>query len=242
MDDLHPNAAARRDSTNSMGLAGFIVSIVSLIGCAGILSPLSLIFSLIGLGREPKGFAIAGLVLSIIGLLWFGAMFFFGVLGVILMAAGLGVLAAGAVMVSSVGENAFGIIERVHEIHESTGDVPPSLADLNLGADELTDTWGNRFVYIPSADGDAFVLFSAGPDGDYGTDDDYHGRIRLDGGFDFNVGQGYGAFDGGEWGDVRTRVIAEGETPLPGEIEGETPAPEPAEPPQTPEPPSGEPM
>ncbi|MBC7834911.1 MAG: hypothetical protein H7Y88_07400 [Phycisphaerales bacterium] len=77
---------------NGLGLAGFIVSLIGLISC-GILSPIGLIMSWIAKSREPKGLAIAGVVLGLVGsaeLILFLAL---GVFGMILAALGL---AAGA--------------------------------------------------------------------------------------------------------------------------------------------------
>jgi hypothetical protein len=52
--------------TNAFGLVGFILSLAGFV-FGGLLCPLGLIFSVIGMKREPKGFAIAGLVIGIIG-------------------------------------------------------------------------------------------------------------------------------------------------------------------------------
>ena len=52
---------------NALGLAGFITSLVGLLG--GCVSPISFLLSLFALGKRPRGFAIAGLVLSLVGLL-----------------------------------------------------------------------------------------------------------------------------------------------------------------------------
>lgn len=63
------------DSSNGMGIAGLVISIVSFICCCGSLSWLSLIFSIIGMNYAKKnngvgkGISLAGLIISIIGLL-----------------------------------------------------------------------------------------------------------------------------------------------------------------------------
>ncbi len=62
-----PPKRAASAGSNVMGLVGFILSIVSLIFFFGVASPISLIFSLLGLKREPRGLAIAGTVISSIG-------------------------------------------------------------------------------------------------------------------------------------------------------------------------------
>ncbi|MEM7627150.1 MAG: DUF4190 domain-containing protein [Planctomycetota bacterium] len=54
---------------NGWGLAGFIVSIVSLVAC-GVPSIVGLILSIVGLTRKdrPKGLAIAGTIISVLGI------------------------------------------------------------------------------------------------------------------------------------------------------------------------------
>ncbi len=54
--------------TNGMGVAGFVTSIAGIATC-GLLAIFGVILSGIGLRKEPKGFAIAGLVIGLIGLL-----------------------------------------------------------------------------------------------------------------------------------------------------------------------------
>jgi len=49
---------------NGWGIAGFVVSLVS-IATLGLLSPLALLFSLIGMRRAPRGFAVAGTAISL---------------------------------------------------------------------------------------------------------------------------------------------------------------------------------
>ena len=62
------------NQSNSMGIAGFVLSIVAIIFSwipvlNWILWLLGLIFSIIGMNRKPKGFAVAGLVISLLGLI-----------------------------------------------------------------------------------------------------------------------------------------------------------------------------
>lgn len=66
---------------NDMGLSGFIVSIVALLLfwipiMGAIFWLLGLIFSCVGLAKKPKGYAIAGLVISLVSLLFFIARMF----------------------------------------------------------------------------------------------------------------------------------------------------------------------
>lgn len=63
-----PAAAPPPLGSNSMGVAGFVLSLASFATC-GCLSPVALVVSLFGLRREPKTLAVAGVVLSLLGFL-----------------------------------------------------------------------------------------------------------------------------------------------------------------------------
>jgi hypothetical protein len=52
--------------TNRIGLAGFVVSLLGIL-TLGILSPIAFVVSLVGLRKSPRGFAIAGSVLGLLG-------------------------------------------------------------------------------------------------------------------------------------------------------------------------------
>lgn len=71
-----------------MAIAGFVISLVSIICCCGSLSTFSLVFSIIGLVNSKKvngngkGLAIAGIIISILAyVLLFIVGFGFGILG-----------------------------------------------------------------------------------------------------------------------------------------------------------------
>ena len=61
--------------TNGVGIAGFVVSLVSLILCCGSLSVISLILSIVGVvsaknyNGNGKGLSISGIIISIIGII-----------------------------------------------------------------------------------------------------------------------------------------------------------------------------
>ncbi len=62
-----PANSGVRSSENVLGLIGFVLSIVSLLLFFGAASPVSLCLSLFGLRKQPRGFAIAGTVISALG-------------------------------------------------------------------------------------------------------------------------------------------------------------------------------
>lgn len=70
-----PIIVRERPQTNGMGIAGFIMSLITLffgwIPVFGwVLAGLSFLFSFIGIFKKPRGLAIAGLILSIVGVVF----------------------------------------------------------------------------------------------------------------------------------------------------------------------------
>src|ERR1043165_9168202 len=60
----YPIVPQRR--TNGLGIAGFVVSLVGIF-TLGLLCPIGLLLSFIALFRAPRGFAIAGLIIGLLG-------------------------------------------------------------------------------------------------------------------------------------------------------------------------------
>ena len=60
------NVYVPQNPRNGLGLAGFITSIVGWI-TFGLLCPIGLLLSIIALFKAPRGFAIAGLVIGVLG-------------------------------------------------------------------------------------------------------------------------------------------------------------------------------
>lgn len=70
-----PIIIREQSRTNGMGIAGFVISLITIflgwIPVFGwILWALGMLFSVIGVFRRPRGLAIAGLILSIVGLVF----------------------------------------------------------------------------------------------------------------------------------------------------------------------------
>ena len=69
------NNAPAQSQTNGLAIAGFVVSLVSTLLCCGGLNVVSLVLSIIGAvkakdyGGSGKGMAIAGIIISAIGLI-----------------------------------------------------------------------------------------------------------------------------------------------------------------------------
>jgi hypothetical protein len=72
-----------KQSDNTMGLVGFIASLVSLVfGWIPFIGQLiwlvGIVLSIIGVTKKPKGFAIAGIIISCIGIILFGFLMLLG--------------------------------------------------------------------------------------------------------------------------------------------------------------------
>jgi hypothetical protein len=145
-----------------------ILSIVGIISC-GLLCPIGAILSFFGCFKEPKGLAIAGLVIGIVGSLGLIiVLFFFGValMAFFGLALGLGVYA-------EVGTDAMAIQAAVSQYVTQNGTMPTSLQQVpGLTQDQLTDPWGNAYTFVPGAGGKGCTVISNGPDGAAGTNDD----------------------------------------------------------------------
>jgi hypothetical protein len=160
------------DQTNVPGLIGFILALVSFISC-GALAPVALILSIIGMRKEPKGLAIAGLIISILGmieLLIFGI--YFATVGV-MFASCLGLAAVGAQEAAKqqVTKEALRQAEMQIEGHRDlTGSLPDDVSG-NQQIEGLSDGWGKKLRYTRQ-DEESYELVSAGPDGLFDTFDD----------------------------------------------------------------------
>lgn len=165
----------RAPESNGLGLAGFVCSLVGLCS-GGLLSPVGLILSLVALGRQPRGFAIAGVVLGLLGScgiilsIVFLPLFLLGVL------ASAGVAGGVIAMLGPQLEAQFDmamVSQAVAEYRDRTGALPLRLDEVDIrDSDMLTDPWGNTYVYELSDDAMTFTLRSMGPDGQDGTADD----------------------------------------------------------------------
>ncbi|MBX3354460.1 MAG: type II secretion system protein GspG [Phycisphaeraceae bacterium] len=171
---------------NGLGIAGFVVGLIGLCGCLGLLSPIGLILSLFALTRAPRGWAIAGTVVSAIGcccLLPMG-------LPLVLVATGVVSVSAFAIwIVNTFGLGPEGktalfasiVAAMISIYYAQNGVLPPTLDDLDLAPEILRDGWGQPFVYEITDQG-GFVLRTLGADGKEGTADDFELEGVLQGG------------------------------------------------------------
>lgn len=157
MVELHPEQIPPPGGaveSNSLGLAAFILSIVGLF-TAGTLSLVGLILGIVALRREPKGFAIAGIIIGLIGLLG-GCIFLSIMMGLI----GAGALGIGLLSMFSV------------QIDKGT-------TELDRASQTIIE-WHTTHSGLPDeAEGEA-LLKARGIDADYELLPDGHFEITLE--------------------------------------------------------------
>jgi hypothetical protein len=163
---------------NGLAIAGFVCSLVGLFS-GGFLSPVGLILSLVALGREPKGFAIAGLILGLLGTCgWLIAFLMAG--AAILAFLGLGAAVATLAITEpdkvELTADAIAMTVAIEERRGTTGTLPASIDEVHLDQDLLTDPWGNEYRYVLDPARGGYRIMTDGPDGRPGTDDDINVR------------------------------------------------------------------
>lgn len=148
---------------NGWGLAGFIISIAGLIFC-GIPSIFGTIISMIGLRKEPRGFAIAGFCLGLVGVLELASILL--MMFVVVRTAQTTYYSARQTLTElQLNGEASLIADRWEEISRI-----PNQAEGNELLRGKRDMYGNSISY--ETDGASFTLRSAGPDELLDTEDD----------------------------------------------------------------------
>ena len=165
--------AAPVQERNGLGLAGFICSLVGLF-TGGLLCPIGLLISLIALGRRPRGFAIAGVIVGLLGSC--GGLilivFFSSLVLAMLAAIGLAVAMSDPQRLE-ITTDMVTTAAAVQQYQQGNRTLPASLDLLDLEDSVRTDPWGNQYEYhFSDATDMGFDLISAGEDGQFGTDDD----------------------------------------------------------------------
>ena len=154
--------------TNGLGVAGVVVSLVGLVATCGLLSPLGLLFSLIAMFKRPRGMAIAGLILGLIGSVWVIVAVF--VIGVTAIGAAVGIGAA-TKHLHAMSDISM-LAQAVKDRKAATGSLPADLKGLpGVDAKQLTDPWGNLYRLVKKDNGE-FDIVSDGQDGEPDTSDD----------------------------------------------------------------------
>lgn len=150
--------------SNGLGIAGFVTSLIGVVTC-GFLSPVGLLFSLFGLMKRPRGLAIAGTVLGLLGSAWLFFVGFTLVLGFLGLSKAVNMIAE----IESTRVKGRQAAEVVEQERDRTGMLPGEAAGNQLVSSH-TDFWNRPFRYKRS--GETFTIVSFGADGKEGTGDD----------------------------------------------------------------------
>jgi hypothetical protein len=171
--DLGYQSAFERPPGNGLGIAGFIVSLVGIFTC-GLLAPVGLILSAVGMRKEPRGLAVAGLVMGILGLLEAAAVVVFFVLAV--QSASRGIAALGPHFTTITAIPAAGM--RIKMYSDKHGAALPADVDGNTEIAAMRDGWGHPLRYH-QVNATEFEIRSGGPDGLFDTADDLNESLNT---------------------------------------------------------------
>lgn len=156
---------------NKLGRRGFWTSLFGLATC-GLLSPVGLTMSFLALSKKPRGAALAGVFLGLIGSAWVA------LLGAAMIGSAQGAAAMQAQRLETQTQTAMVQAEGVISHHRGdTGRLPEGIEGNKLVL-SFTDAWGHALRY--DRDDNAFAIRSAGPDGEFDTSDDLVNSHPLD--------------------------------------------------------------
>ena len=157
----YPQAYPQQRPTNALGVVGLVFSCLGFITC-GLLSPIGFLLSMIGLLNQPRTAAVVGSVIGFLGSFWL-VLFGYAIVG--------GFFFAKSALQEVQTVTAFGnAMSTVLELKRDNGRLPDASEGEEL-VRTTRDAWQERIMYTRSGD-DTFVLHSAGPDREHGTDDD----------------------------------------------------------------------
>ncbi|MFN3168441.1 MAG: DUF4190 domain-containing protein [Phycisphaeraceae bacterium] len=155
--------------SNGLGIAGFVVSLTGLVVTGGFVCPLGVILSLVALRKQPRGFAVAGLITGLLGC----------ALAALVVLAIAGVVGAGTAFMQGFS----GQINTSMTMDSASWDIDSHFANnQNTLPDQATgdaivgvyvDDWGTALRYEPLANSTQdYRLRSAGTDQQFNTLDD----------------------------------------------------------------------
>ncbi len=161
----HQQPSCRRCQSNGWGVAGFITSMVTLFFTLGLLSPIGLIISFVGLFKRPRGLAFVGFLLGLAGTLFWTGIGYAIFAGENNRVENYHEKQQSAVTLSHIDQT----LREIRAFHADTGKIPDGIEG-NKIAVQKKDAWDNCLRYDIFA---AHVsVSSAGSDGEFGTADD----------------------------------------------------------------------
>ncbi|MFK7789897.1 MAG: hypothetical protein AB8C95_10460 [Phycisphaeraceae bacterium] len=154
--------------TNGLGIAGFVISLSGMIVCMGLICPLGLLLSLIALTKEPRGFAIAGSIIGLLGSI-LGTLTALMVTGVIGSGLFWGSFSMNLQTSMTIDSASYDIDNHFANNNNTIPDEPTG----NTIISGYTDEWNNFLKYEPTQGSTTdYTITSAGPDGLFATSDD----------------------------------------------------------------------
>ncbi|HMO14253.1 MAG TPA: DUF4190 domain-containing protein [Pirellulaceae bacterium] len=175
---VSPVMVRQRTPFNWSGFTGFLLSLASPF-TAFLLAPLALIFSVRGLRRPRRGFAVTGALFSAIGTAILGMMIIFGVREhqqhrmAQVQSMRQRVVKVQIAETNTVIESAVAELLKYRELHD--GELPDGVEG-NVLAIQYIDAWKNELRYEPSEK--HALIRSAGPDGIFDTSDDMVSKVE----------------------------------------------------------------
>lgn len=152
-------------------MAGLIASVLGIFTC-GFLHPLSLLISLVGLLKPPRGMAIAGTVISLLGIGFLVLSGYGLVMGILGFKQFMSEEEKRRQTATTISE-----ATTVIESHrDRTGALPDSIEGSKLILQDK-DAWGEPLRYETSAG--KYIIRSAGPDKKMNTADDVTSEQKL---------------------------------------------------------------
>lgn len=140
--------------SNVLGIVGFVLAFC--------VSPLGLILSLVALAKPPRGFAVAGTVIGLIGTCVWALV-------------GYGLFAGGGVFIKGFGLGTdYSVVQSQIAAYSGShnGEIPADLATAGVPEGARKDPWDRDYKFERSEDGKSWTLTSASFDGQFGTADD----------------------------------------------------------------------
>jgi len=156
--------------SNGLGMTGFIISLVGAVVTAGLLCPVGLLFSLIGLRQQPRGFAIAGTIIGLVG----------SIMGVAFILMLVNAINTGFSMFSMFGpqmttsSTMWSATTDIENHYYNNANTLPDESTGNAIVNSYVDAWNTPIKYKPTPNSTTdYELVSAGPDQQFGNADDY---------------------------------------------------------------------
>ena len=150
--------------TNGLGIAGFVISLASLLTC-GLTSPIGMLISLVAMRKRPRGMATAGFL---IGGLQTGLL-----IGAVLLSVSTGQAIQHQPehsLHTRKTQDAMAEARDVVERYRADEERLPEGIEGNKLVVPMEDSWGEALRY--ERRGDGYLIRSAGPDGVFESPDD----------------------------------------------------------------------